>query len=78
MPVDDEKSIMQTGEAGYIMMDYEFSMHGVVHGSSEASALENKAIAGDPFWSEENQSVLAESIAQLRARKGTAHELIKA
>lgn len=78
MPVDDEKSIMRAGEAGYIMTDDEFSMHGVVHGSSEASSLENKAIAGDPFWSEENQRVLAESIAQLKARKRTAHELIKA
>ena len=35
-------------------------------------------VAEDPFWSEENQKVLPESIAQLKARKGTAHELIEA
>ena len=35
-------------------------------------------VAEDPFWSEENQKVLAESIAQLKARKGKAHELIEA
>lgn len=60
------------------MADFEFSQNGIVHGSPEAPSLENKATADDPFWSKENQEVLAESIAQLRARKGTAHELIKA
>lgn len=35
-------------------------------------------VAEDPFYSEENQRILTESIAQLKARKGTAHELIEA
>lgn len=34
-------------------------------------------ISADPFWSEENQSVLHRSIAQLDAGKGTTHELIE-
>lgn len=34
-------------------------------------------ISSDPFWSDENQSVLRRSIAQLDAGKGTAHELIE-
>lgn len=35
-------------------------------------------ISADPFWSEENQSVLRHSIAQLNAGKGTVHALIEA
>lgn len=35
-------------------------------------------VAEDPFYSEENQRVLAESIAQLNAHKGRAHDLIEA
>ena len=34
-------------------------------------------ISADPFWSEENQSVLRRSVAQLDAGKGTTHELIE-
>lgn len=31
----------------------------------------------DPFWSEENQAVLAEAVAQLEAGKGAFHEVIE-
>lgn len=31
----------------------------------------------DPFWSETNQKILRESIAELEAGKGTVHELIE-
>lgn len=34
-------------------------------------------ISADPFWSEENQSVLRRSVAQLDAGKGAPHELIE-
>ena len=34
-------------------------------------------ISADPFWSEENQSVLRRSVAQLDAGKGTTHEVIE-
>jgi DNA-damage-inducible protein J len=34
-------------------------------------------IAVDPFYSEANQARLMKSIAQLKAGKGTAHELIE-
>jgi DNA-damage-inducible protein J len=34
-------------------------------------------IAVDPFYSEANQARLIKSIAQLKAGKGTAHELIE-
>lgn len=34
-------------------------------------------ISADPFGSEENQSVLRRSVAQLDAGKGTTHELIE-
>ena len=34
-------------------------------------------ISADPFWREENQSVLRRSVAQLDAGKGTTHELIE-
>lgn len=35
-------------------------------------------ISADPFWSEENQSILRRSVAQLDAGKGALHELIEA
>lgn len=34
-------------------------------------------ITSDPFWSEENQTVLRRSIAQLDAGRGARHELIE-
>lgn len=33
--------------------------------------------ADDPFWSETNQKILRESIAQLEKDGGTVHELIE-
>lgn len=35
-------------------------------------------LKGDPFWSEENQAVLRESIKQIEAGKYSQHELIEA
>ncbi|MCR5045029.1 MAG: type II toxin-antitoxin system RelB/DinJ family antitoxin [Treponema sp.] len=35
-------------------------------------------LKGDPFWSEENQEVLRESIKQIEAGKYSQHELIEA
>ncbi len=37
-----------------------------------------QAVAEDPFYSEENQRVLLESVEQLRGGRGTPHELIEA
>ncbi len=34
-------------------------------------------LKGDPFWSEENQAVLRESIKQIEAGKYSQHELIE-
>ena len=35
-------------------------------------------VSEDPFWSQENQKYLAESIQELNARKGKEHELLNA
>lgn len=34
-------------------------------------------VKADPFWSEENQRILRESIAQLESGHGVKHELIE-